>query len=163
MFLITLGLIYYIRSHKVCWIINNFVNLLHPVFLCPHVLLTCPIVDCCSWSNIKALPGADRLIRHLSSKKVPLALASNSPRSSIESKIASHYGAFDASEKSFMREKCIENFIPMPCFIFLSVLHTQVGKNPFLPLLVVMKSEVESHHLKCEKEHFINHYLLRFC
>ncbi|CAA6666489.1 unnamed protein product [Spirodela intermedia] len=44
------------------------------------------------WSTIKALPGADRLIRHLSGNQVPLALTSNSPRSSIESKIASHDG-----------------------------------------------------------------------
>ncbi|XP_041025641.1 bifunctional riboflavin kinase/FMN phosphatase [Juglans microcarpa x Juglans regia] len=44
------------------------------------------------WSNIKALPGANRLIKHFSSHGVPLALASNSTRSNIESKISSHQG-----------------------------------------------------------------------
>ncbi|KAG7964131.1 hypothetical protein I3843_09G153400 [Carya illinoinensis] len=44
------------------------------------------------WSNIKALPGANRLIKHFSCHGVPLALASNSTRSSIESKISSHQG-----------------------------------------------------------------------
>ncbi|XP_024018904.1 bifunctional riboflavin kinase/FMN phosphatase isoform X1 [Morus notabilis] len=44
------------------------------------------------WSNIKALPGANRLIKHFSSQKVPLALASNSPKEIIEAKISSHSG-----------------------------------------------------------------------
>ncbi|KAH7568991.1 hypothetical protein JRO89_XS06G0085400 [Xanthoceras sorbifolium] len=44
------------------------------------------------WCNIKALPGANRLIKHLRSHGVPMALASNSFRSSIESKISSHQG-----------------------------------------------------------------------
>lgn len=44
------------------------------------------------WCNIKALPGANRLIKHLRSNKVPAALASNSPRSNIEAKIACHQG-----------------------------------------------------------------------
>ncbi|KAF4396373.1 hypothetical protein G4B88_019173 [Cannabis sativa] len=44
------------------------------------------------WCNIKALPGADRLIKHLRSHEVPLALASNSPRESIETKISFHHG-----------------------------------------------------------------------
>ncbi|KAF8409353.1 hypothetical protein HHK36_005428 [Tetracentron sinense] len=44
------------------------------------------------WSNIKALPGATRLIKHLNCHGVPMALASNSPRANIESKIACHQG-----------------------------------------------------------------------
>ncbi|XP_059437610.1 bifunctional riboflavin kinase/FMN phosphatase [Corylus avellana] len=44
------------------------------------------------WCNIKALPGANRLIKHFSSHGVPMALASNSPRVDIESKISSHQG-----------------------------------------------------------------------
>ncbi|XP_044495467.1 bifunctional riboflavin kinase/FMN phosphatase-like [Mangifera indica] len=44
------------------------------------------------WCNIKALPGANRLIKHLSDHGVPMALASNSPRASIESKISYHQG-----------------------------------------------------------------------
>ncbi|KAI9198040.1 hypothetical protein LWI28_009041 [Acer negundo] len=45
--------------------------------------------QCC---NIKALPGANRLIKHLRSHGVPMALASNSPHASIESKISYHQG-----------------------------------------------------------------------
>lgn len=44
------------------------------------------------WCNIKALPGANRLIKHLHGHGVPIALASNSPRASIESKISCHQG-----------------------------------------------------------------------
>ncbi|KAE9607184.1 putative riboflavin kinase [Lupinus albus] len=42
--------------------------------------------------NIKALPGANRLIKHLKSHGIPMALASNSPRESIEAKLSSHDG-----------------------------------------------------------------------
>ncbi|OIW20642.1 hypothetical protein TanjilG_18580 [Lupinus angustifolius] len=42
--------------------------------------------------NIKALPGANRLIKHLKSHGVPMALASNSPRESIEAKLSYHDG-----------------------------------------------------------------------
>lgn len=44
------------------------------------------------WCNIKALPGANRLIKHLRNHGVPMALASNSPRESIEAKISYHDG-----------------------------------------------------------------------
>ncbi|GJN01121.1 hypothetical protein PR202_ga18360 [Eleusine coracana subsp. coracana] len=44
------------------------------------------------WCNIKPLPGANRLIKHLRSNGVPMALASNSPRSNIEAKISCHEG-----------------------------------------------------------------------
>ena len=44
------------------------------------------------WGNIKALPGANRLIKHLKSSRVPAALASNSSRSNIESKISCQQG-----------------------------------------------------------------------
>ncbi|XP_004293539.1 PREDICTED: bifunctional riboflavin kinase/FMN phosphatase [Fragaria vesca subsp. vesca] len=44
------------------------------------------------WCNIKALPGANRLIKHLSGHRVPIALASNSPRENIETKISFHQG-----------------------------------------------------------------------
>jgi phosphoglycolate phosphatase-like HAD superfamily hydrolase len=46
----------------------------------------------CRWCNIKPLPGANRLIKHLRSNGVPTALASNSPRSNIEAKISCHQG-----------------------------------------------------------------------
>ncbi|KAL3729863.1 hypothetical protein ACJRO7_026932 [Eucalyptus globulus] len=44
------------------------------------------------WCKIKALPGADRLIKHLRHHEVPMALASNSPKENIEAKISYHEG-----------------------------------------------------------------------
>ncbi|XP_023530665.1 bifunctional riboflavin kinase/FMN phosphatase-like [Cucurbita pepo subsp. pepo] len=44
------------------------------------------------WPSVKALPGADRLIKHLYSHKVPFALASNSSNEYIYAKIASVNG-----------------------------------------------------------------------
>ncbi|KAF8019781.1 hypothetical protein BT93_G0466 [Corymbia citriodora subsp. variegata] len=44
------------------------------------------------WCKIKALPGADRLIKHLRHHEVPMALASNSPKADIEAKISYHEG-----------------------------------------------------------------------
>ncbi|GMH30321.1 hypothetical protein Nepgr_032164 [Nepenthes gracilis] len=44
------------------------------------------------WCNIKSLPGANRLIKHLHGHGVPMALASNSPKASIEQKISYHQG-----------------------------------------------------------------------
>lgn len=46
----------------------------------------------CRWCNIRPLPGANRLIKHLRSNGVPMALASNSPKSNIETKISCHDG-----------------------------------------------------------------------
>ncbi|XP_074331399.1 bifunctional riboflavin kinase/FMN phosphatase-like [Apium graveolens] len=40
------------------------------------------------WCNIKALPGASRLIKHFRSENVQMALASNSPRANIEAKVS---------------------------------------------------------------------------
>ncbi|XP_035844690.1 bifunctional riboflavin kinase/FMN phosphatase isoform X2 [Helianthus annuus] len=42
------------------------------------------------WCKLKALPGAYRLIKHLRGHGVQMALASNSPRDSIEKKISYH-------------------------------------------------------------------------
>ncbi|KAL9456166.1 hypothetical protein AB3S75_005398 [Citrus x aurantiifolia] len=42
--------------------------------------------------KVKALPGANRLIKHLSCHGVPMALASNSHRATIESKISYQHG-----------------------------------------------------------------------
>uniref|UniRef100_A0A803LPM1 riboflavin kinase n=1 Tax=Chenopodium quinoa TaxID=63459 RepID=A0A803LPM1_CHEQI len=43
-------------------------------------------------SNIKPLPGANRLINHLHGHGIPIALASNSPRTSIEKKLSYPHG-----------------------------------------------------------------------
>ncbi|XP_004504977.1 bifunctional riboflavin kinase/FMN phosphatase [Cicer arietinum] len=48
------------------------------------------------WCNIKALPGANRLIKHLKRNGVPMALASNSPREGIDAKISFHDGWKDS-------------------------------------------------------------------
>lgn len=58
---------------------NEFISEMNPIFY----------DQCC---NIKALPGANRLIKHLSGHGVPMALASNSPRENIETKISYHLG-----------------------------------------------------------------------
>lgn len=44
------------------------------------------------WKYVKALPGANRLIKHLHDHGVPTALASNSLREYIDAKISSHQG-----------------------------------------------------------------------
>ncbi|CAL0332881.1 unnamed protein product [Lupinus luteus] len=44
------------------------------------------------WADAKALPGANRLIKHLQKNGVPLALASNSMHKNIEAKISHHKG-----------------------------------------------------------------------
>nr|GFC21418.1 bifunctional riboflavin kinase/FMN phosphatase [Tanacetum cinerariifolium] len=44
------------------------------------------------WCKLKALPGAYRLVNHLRGYGVKMALASNSPRDSIETKISYHSG-----------------------------------------------------------------------
>ncbi|KAG9133796.1 hypothetical protein Leryth_018404 [Lithospermum erythrorhizon] len=44
------------------------------------------------WCNIRALPGANRLINHLRGHGVPMALASNSSKENIETKISYHQG-----------------------------------------------------------------------
>ena len=54
------------------------------------------------WCNIKALPGANRLIKHLKGHGIPMALASNSPRDSIEAKISYHDGWFISGSLSFL-------------------------------------------------------------
>lgn len=44
------------------------------------------------WCNIKAQPGANRLINHLRSHGVKLGLASNTTKADIETKISYHHG-----------------------------------------------------------------------
>lgn len=44
------------------------------------------------WCRTRALPGAHRLIHHLQTHGVPMALASNSPKESVEQQISYHQG-----------------------------------------------------------------------
>ncbi|KAJ3690054.1 hypothetical protein LUZ61_019218 [Rhynchospora tenuis] len=55
-----------------------------------HSMITPLFAD--QWCNIRPLPGANRLIKHLRRNGVPMALASNSPKSNIEAKISCHNG-----------------------------------------------------------------------
>ncbi|KAK4798262.1 hypothetical protein SAY86_030588 [Trapa natans] len=66
------------------------------------------------WSNIKPLPGANRLIKHLKIHGIPMALASNSPRMSIESKISYQQGQFFRKLKIFHYRIIDRNFL-MKC------------------------------------------------
>lgn len=60
---------------------------------CKHkYILIC--INYSRWPETKALPGADRLIRHLSNHGVQFALASNSIRRNIEAKISFQQGIF---------------------------------------------------------------------
>jgi hypothetical protein len=44
------------------------------------------------WREVKALPGANRIIKHFVKNGVPMALASNSLREYIYAKISQHKG-----------------------------------------------------------------------
>jgi len=46
------------------------------------------------WRDAKALPGANRIIKHLTKNGVPMALASNSSTEYIYAKISHHKGIF---------------------------------------------------------------------
>lgn len=46
------------------------------------------------WLLARALPGANRLIKHLHDKKVPFALASNSMTKNVEAKVSHQPGLF---------------------------------------------------------------------
>ena len=52
------------------------------------------IINWFRWAEAKALPGANRLIKHLKKNGVPMALASNSLREYIDAKISHHKGCF---------------------------------------------------------------------
>ncbi|KAK9152947.1 hypothetical protein Sjap_000427 [Stephania japonica] len=55
------------------------------------------------WCNIKALPGANRLIKHLKAHGVPMAIASNSAKASIETKIFYQRGGKSLFQLSLVR------------------------------------------------------------
>lgn len=56
-------------------------------------VISCSLYTC-RWKYAKALPGANRLIKHLHDHGVPTALASNSLREYIDAKISPHQGWF---------------------------------------------------------------------
>jgi riboflavin kinase / FMN hydrolase len=44
----------------------------------------------CRWTDVSVLPGAARLLRHLARCKVPLAVATSTPRKSFDTKMSGH-------------------------------------------------------------------------
>ena len=52
------------------------------------------LVTSVRWLLAQALPGANRLIKHLRKKKVPFALASNSMTKNVEAKVSHQPGSF---------------------------------------------------------------------
>ncbi|KAK9085089.1 hypothetical protein Sjap_025500 [Stephania japonica] len=63
-----------VEDYELPFTVDGFLSELNPMF-----------TD--RWCNIKALPGANRLIKHLKAHGVPMAVASNSAKASIETKI----------------------------------------------------------------------------
>jgi len=47
-----------------------------------------------TFPNCKLLPGAERLVRELASKKIPMAVATSSPRATFEMKTQNHKDLF---------------------------------------------------------------------
>ncbi|XP_065004002.1 bifunctional riboflavin kinase/FMN phosphatase-like isoform X2 [Musa acuminata AAA Group] len=68
-----------VKDYELPCTIEEFISAITPMFL-----------D--QWCNIKALAGATRLIKHMRNHEVPMALASNSPKSNIKEKISFHQG-----------------------------------------------------------------------
>ncbi|THU73533.1 hypothetical protein C4D60_Mb04t23870 [Musa balbisiana] len=68
-----------VKDYEFPCTIEEFISAITPMFL-----------D--QWCNIKALLGATRLIKHMRNHEVPMALASNSPKSNIKGKISFHQG-----------------------------------------------------------------------
>ncbi|KAJ3682415.1 hypothetical protein LUZ60_014988 [Juncus effusus] len=68
-----------VEEYQLPYSTEEFLSMLNPMFTS-------------QWGNLKALPGANRLIKHLRKNGVPMALASNSPKSNIEAKISCHDG-----------------------------------------------------------------------
>ncbi|CAD5174975.1 unnamed protein product [Musa acuminata subsp. malaccensis] len=68
-----------VKDYELPCTIEEFISAITPMFL-----------D--QWCNIKALVGATRLIKHMRNHEVPMALASNSPKSNIKEKISFDQG-----------------------------------------------------------------------
>ncbi|KAJ6938083.1 hypothetical protein NC651_004699 [Populus alba x Populus x berolinensis] len=125
------------------------------------------------WCNIKARPGANRLIKHLSSHNVPVALASNSPRANIESKISYHQGwkgSFSAiiagdevrtgkpSPEIFLEAAKRLNLKPSSCLVIEDSLPGVTGGKA-AGMEVVAVPSIPKSHLYTEADEVINSLL----
>ncbi|XP_057972991.1 bifunctional riboflavin kinase/FMN phosphatase isoform X1 [Malania oleifera] len=126
------------------------------------------------WCNIKALPGANRLIKHLSSHGVPLALASNSPRASIDSKISYHQGWKESfsvivggdevrmgkpSPEIFLEAAKKLNFEPSSCLVIEDSLPGVMGGKAAGMEVVAVPSIPKQSHLYTAADEVINSLL----
>ncbi|KAJ8759176.1 hypothetical protein K2173_004183 [Erythroxylum novogranatense] len=126
------------------------------------------------WCKIKPCPGADRLIRHLSSHNVLMALASNSPRASIESKISHHQGwkeSFSAiiasdevrkgkpSPEIFLEAAKRLNLEPSTCLVIEDSLPGVMGGKAASMEVVAVPSIPKQSHLYTAADKVINSLL----
>ncbi|MCL7048333.1 hypothetical protein MKW94_007225 [Papaver nudicaule] len=126
------------------------------------------------WCNIKALPGADRLIKHLKGHGVPMALASNSPRESIETKLSYHQGwkeSFSAiiggdevrmgkpSPEMFLEAANLLNAEPSSCLVIEDSLPGIGGAKAAGMEVVAVPSLPKQSHLYTSADEVINSLL----
>ncbi|KAI3922580.1 hypothetical protein MKX01_006269 [Papaver californicum] len=126
------------------------------------------------WCNIKALPGANRLIKHLKGHGVPMALVSNSPRESIETKLSYHEGwkesfsAIIGGDEVRMRKPSPETFLeavkllnaePSSCLVIEDSLPDVGGAKAAGMEVVAVPSVPKNSHLYTSADEVINSLL----
>ncbi|KAI3988185.1 hypothetical protein MKX01_011974 [Papaver californicum] len=126
------------------------------------------------WCNIKALPGATRLIKHLKGHGVPMALASNSPRESIETKLSYHQGwkeSFSAiiggdevrmgkpSPEIFLEAAKLLNAEPSSCLVIEDSLPGVEGAKAAGVEVVAVPSLPKQSHLYTSADEVVNSLL----
>ncbi|RZC66834.1 hypothetical protein C5167_010528 [Papaver somniferum] len=126
------------------------------------------------WCNIRALPGANRLIKHLKGHGVPMALVSNSPRESIETKLSYHEGwkesfsAIIGADEVRMRKPSPEIFLeaakllnaePSSCLVIDDSLPDVGGAKAAGMEVAAVPSLPKSSHLYTSADEMINSLL----
>ncbi|KAI3874305.1 hypothetical protein MKW92_044107 [Papaver armeniacum] len=125
------------------------------------------------WCNIRALPGANRLIKHLKGHGVPMALVSNSPRESIETKLSYHEGwkeSFSAiiggdevmrkpSPEIFLEAAKLLNAEPSSCVVIEDSVPDVGGAKAAGMEVVAVPSLPKSSHLYTSADEVINSLL----
>ncbi|KAK6932487.1 Haloacid dehalogenase-like hydrolase [Dillenia turbinata] len=126
------------------------------------------------WCNIKPLPGAERLLKHLRCHDVPMALASNSPRVNVESKISFHPG-WKESFSAIVAGDDVRNGKPSPDIYFEAAKRLNVEPSNCLVIedslpgvsagkaagmeVVAVPSLPKQHHLYTSADEVINSLL----
>ncbi|KAI3928454.1 hypothetical protein MKW98_024055 [Papaver atlanticum] len=126
------------------------------------------------WCNIRVLPGANRLIKHLKGHGVPMALASNSPRESIETKLSYHQGwkeSFSAivggdevrmgkpSPEIFLEAAKLLNAEPSNCLVIEDSLPGVGGAKAAGMEVVAVPSYPKQSHLYASADEVVNSLL----